>query len=518
MANIQIPNMTPAIALGGTEQQEAVQAGATVRVTIDQIAQYTYTRYPAYLSATSPIVVTGTPTTGATISLDTVTVAYGGTGATSLTLNGVLYGKGTSAVGAVAAGTTGQVLTATTGAAPTWQALAATVTTIGFGTTGLTPSAATSGAVTVAGVLVGANGGTGVANTGKTITLGGNVVTGEALTFSGAFAATFTLSNTTTVTFPVTGTLATLAGAESLTNKKLGSLTTNGVVYTSGGDGTLNSEAALSVARGGTNISSYAVGDLLYASASGVLSKLADVATGSVLTSGGVGVAPAWSAATGVAVTSISFGTTGLTPAAVTQGAVTVAGILVGANGGTSNGFFAVSGPSASLKTFTFPNANATVLTDNAAVTVAQGGTGLQTLTTGNLLVGAGTGNVTFMAPSTAGNHLTSTGSVFQSVAQTGGVLWSAISNGATNAVAGIGYQVNTTSGTATVTLPASPAGGDFIAFCDAVGLFATNALTVARNGKTIQGSATDLTCNVNGQSFGLVFKSSTNDWRVVQI
>jgi len=49
------------------------------------------------------------------------------------------------------------------------------------------------------------------------------------------------------------------------------------------------------VASGGTNITSYTVGDLLYASASTTLSKLSDVATGSVLVSGGVGVAPAWS-------------------------------------------------------------------------------------------------------------------------------------------------------------------------------------------------------------------------------
>lgn len=84
------------------------------------------------------------------------------------------------------------------------------------------------------GVIAGQYGGTGVANTGKTITLGGN------LTTSGAFASTFTMTNTTTVTFPTTGTLATLAGAESLTNKKLGSLTSNGLVTTSGGDGTLS--------------------------------------------------------------------------------------------------------------------------------------------------------------------------------------------------------------------------------------------------------------------------------------
>lgn len=77
------------------------------------------------------------------------------------------------------------------------------VTTWSGGTTGLLPSAATGGAITVTGVLLGANGGTGVANTGKTITLGGN------LTTSGAFASTFTMTNTTSVTFPTSGTLAT---------------------------------------------------------------------------------------------------------------------------------------------------------------------------------------------------------------------------------------------------------------------------------------------------------------------
>jgi len=48
------------------------------------------------------------------------------------------------------------------------------------------------------------------------------------------------------------------------------------------------------VASGGTGITSYAIGDLIYASATTTLSKLADVATGNALISGGVGVAPAW--------------------------------------------------------------------------------------------------------------------------------------------------------------------------------------------------------------------------------
>lgn len=60
------------------------------------------------------------------------------------------------------------------------------------------------------------------------------------ITISGAFALTLTLSAATGVTLPTSGTLATLAGSESLTNKKLGSLTSNGYVKTSGGDGTLS--------------------------------------------------------------------------------------------------------------------------------------------------------------------------------------------------------------------------------------------------------------------------------------
>ena len=52
------------------------------------------------------------------------------------------------------------------------------------------------------------------------------------------------------------------------------------------------------VNRGGTGLSSYTIGDLLYASAATTLAKLADVAAGSYLRSGGVGAAPLWSTPT----------------------------------------------------------------------------------------------------------------------------------------------------------------------------------------------------------------------------
>lgn len=58
----------------------------------------------------------------------------------------------------------------------------------------------------------------------------------------------------------------------------------------------LTSAAAVTPAQGGTGIAAYTIGDLLYASGAAALSVLADVAAGSVLVSGGVATAPAWSA------------------------------------------------------------------------------------------------------------------------------------------------------------------------------------------------------------------------------
>src|SRR3989338_5278924 len=141
---------------------------------------------------------------------------------------------------------------------------------------------------------------------------------------------------------------------------------------------------ALPAANGGTGQSTYAVGDILYASAATVLSKLADIATGNALISGGVGVAPSW-------------GKIGLT--------THVSGILPTANGGTGIAFFTAAGPTVA-RVYTFPDAAATVLTSNAAVTVAQGGTGQSSYTIGDILYASGATALSKLADIATGNAL----------------------------------------------------------------------------------------------------------------
>ena len=79
-----------------------------------------------------------------------------------------------------------------------------------------------------------------VENASRTIALGGNIDLANSFTTVGNFDLSFTTTASTSLILPTTGTLATIAGSESLSNKKLGSLTTNGIVTTSGSDGTLS--------------------------------------------------------------------------------------------------------------------------------------------------------------------------------------------------------------------------------------------------------------------------------------
>jgi len=112
-------------------------------------------------------------------------------------------------------------------------------------------------------------------------------------------------------------------GATTLTGYVKGSgtspLTASATIPGSDITGNISGNAAnvtgvVAAANGGTGQSSYTTGDILFASGATALSRLADIATGNVLLSGGVGVAPA-------------YGKVGLT--------THVSGTLPVANGGT---------------------------------------------------------------------------------------------------------------------------------------------------------------------------------------
>lgn len=176
------------------------------------------------------------PTSGTLFSTaSTIGVANGGTGNTTFTAYSLIC-AGTTSTGifqnVVGVGTSGQVLvSAGASALPVWTTLSTIGVTSVTGTASRITASPTTGAVVVdisasyvgqssittlgtigtgvwqGTVITGQFGGTGVANTGKTITLGGN------LTTSGAFASTFTMTNTTSVTFPTSGTLLSTANA-----------------------------------------------------------------------------------------------------------------------------------------------------------------------------------------------------------------------------------------------------------------------------------------------------------------
>ena len=99
---------------------------------------------------------------------------------------------------------------------------------------------------------------------------------------------------------------------------------------------------------------------------------------------------------------------------------------------------------------------------------------------------------------------------------EAGGTSWQAVKvtgDSPVSGAAGAGYFMNTTSGAITLTLPGSPTIGDEISFIDYAGTFDTNNLTIARNGKNINGSASDLTVATERAANTLVFTDNTQGW-----
>ena len=151
-----------------------------------------------------------------------------------------------------------------------------------------------------ANIIAGLYGGTGVANSGKTITLGGNINTASSFTTSGGNALTLTTTGSTNVTLPTSGTLVNSAVTT------LSSLVSVGTITSGVWNGT-----AVDATHGGTAQTTWTQGDILYASASNTLSKLAKSASATrYLSNTGSSNNPAW------AQVDLTNGVTGVLPAA----------------------------------------------------------------------------------------------------------------------------------------------------------------------------------------------------------
>jgi hypothetical protein len=169
----------------------------------------------------------------------------------------------------------------------TW-ATTGTVTSVGF-TGGIisVATATTTPALTVAGT----SGGIVYFSSGTTWASSAALAANAIVIGGGAGVAPSTTTTGTGVLTAIGNTVDTTSGLATGAVTTLSSLSSIGTIATGVWNGT-----AIGAAYGGTGLASYAVGDILYASGATTIAKLADVATGSVLVSGGVGVAPAYSA------------------------------------------------------------------------------------------------------------------------------------------------------------------------------------------------------------------------------
>ena len=256
----------------------------------------------------------------------------------STSINGVLKGNGT-AISAATSGTdysagtsalTTGILKSTTTTGALSIAVAADFPTLNQNTTGT--------AANVTGIVVGANGGTGVANTGSTITVGGN------LNHAGAFTQTFTATANTSLTLPTSGTLISTV-TNMAANPVTGTPSSSTYLRS---DGTWASISATTA----TNLAGGALGSVPYQLLSGTTTFLAGntTTTPQFLTStgvAGIATAPTYTGSTGSGNVVLATSPTLVTPVlgTPTSGTLTsctglplttgVTGTLPIANGGT---------------------------------------------------------------------------------------------------------------------------------------------------------------------------------------
>jgi hypothetical protein len=227
--------------VAGTDYQAPLTAGSGIVLSGNSIAVSGLTT--ANLSATASItngqLANSQLTLGSTIATlgGSYTNLSGFASITSSNFVGDLTGNASTATTAVSASSAVTATTALTALNAITANSATTALTANTASTLTTPQTIFGypfdGSSAITGIISPTYGGTGVNNGNKTITLGGNLVT------SGNYSTTINTTGTTNITLPTSGTMATLAGTETLTNKTFvnssltGTLTLGGTTFPS---------------------------------------------------------------------------------------------------------------------------------------------------------------------------------------------------------------------------------------------------------------------------------------------
>ncbi|MCX6154403.1 MAG: hypothetical protein NT007_09600 [Candidatus Kapabacteria bacterium] len=197
--------------------------------------------------------------------------------------------------------------------------------------------------------------------------------------------------------------------------------------------------------------------------------------------------------------------------------------VIAATYGGTGSAYVEFAGANTTKKTYTLPDFNSTILTDHAAVTVAQGGTGVQTLTTAYGVLCAGTtatGNVqTLSTLGTSGQVLTSNGASalpsFQKLSPRSTTLTSS---------AGITINSDTTDiGTValvhdtTFTISGSPVNGQKLILHI---VYSTGTHTIAFNAIVVPIGVTlpSITAATKNIYVGFIYNTSATKWHAVSV
>src|SRR5680860_271642 len=361
---------------------------------------------PEGLTLPQPLGTTDSPTFAAITLTNDLRVTQGGTGRSSFNANSVILGNGSNALTSTSSPVAGQMLVTNTVGTPTFVSVTGDVAITTAGLTSLSNNSVGANELVTTGVLAGVYGdstnyptftvdadgriisvSTEVSVVAGSVTAlntltGGLTLQGTAnqVTVSDNGSDTITLSlpqDINTTSAPTFATVDTGSGAMEvntiaayLGNQDLE--TTDAVTFNS-----LTLTTDLTVANGGTGVSSFTSHGLVYGNAAGALQVTAAGATGQCLL-GTTGSAPTWGAcpADGVGISSLG-GLTGATQTFANGTNVTISSV------GTTH-----------------------TLGWTGQLAVASGGTGVGTLTNGGILLGSGTGAVTATAVLTNGQLL----------------------------------------------------------------------------------------------------------------